>query len=298
MQVLEETVAAYLGVLTARAVLDASEAQVSALEEEHARAGRALSAGTVAELEVLRAAATLQEARAEEAGARARVGLSERAQARLMAVEAAVVSGRPLRDVATEAPSVRGEAAASPQIMQVARSVDVARARLSEERGGRLPEVQVGAGLLDFGTVSGSHVLEWQAGLQVSWPLFTAGARSAAVRRAAAELAAAESDLETTRLHVAQAIDAAQTSVVEADARAEALALAVTQWEEVARIEALALRAGSGVQRDLLRAQAGLFQARAGHTRARYDAVLARVRLARAVGVLDRAWINDSLEIG
>jgi outer membrane protein TolC len=116
------------------------------------------------------------------------------------------------------------------------------------------------------------------------------------VRRAAADLAAAESDLEATRLRVAQAIDAAQTSVVEAAARAEALELAVTQWEEVARIEALALAAGSGVQRDLLRAQAGLFQARAGHAAARYDVIVALARLARAEGTLDRVWLTESLE--
>jgi len=120
--------------------------------------------------------------------------------------------------------------------------------------------------------------------------------------RAAALLAglhrrgAARGDLDAARLQAAQAIDQASTAVVEADAKADALASAVSQWEEVARIEALALSTGSGVQADLLRAQAGLFQARAGFARATYDAVGARVRLARAEGVLDRAWINESLE--
>jgi outer membrane protein TolC len=130
----------------------------------------------------------------------------------------------------------------------------------------------------------------------VSWPLFTGGARSAAVRRAAAEVAAAERDLEATRLYVDQTADAARTAVVEADARAEALALAVTQWEEVARIEALTLAAGSGVQHDLLRAEAGLFGARAGHAAARYEAIVAGARLARAQGTLDRTWITEALE--
>jgi outer membrane protein TolC len=50
------------------------------------------------------------------------------------------------------------------------------------------------------------------------------------------------------------------------------------------------------VQRDLLRAQAGLFQARAGHAAARYDAIVARARLARAEGGLDRTWVTESLE--
>ena len=295
MQILEETLAAYVGVLSARAVLEASVAQVEALEEEQARASRELAAGTTAELEVLRAAASLQEARADEASTRARLGLAERALARLMGTDASRVSADALLDVGARE-AAPADAATSPELEQAARAVAAARARLAEERGGRFPSVEAGAGLLDYGTLSGDHVFEWQAGVQVSWPLFTGGARSAAVGRAAAELAARESELQAARLDVAQAIDGAQTAVVEADARAEALVLAVAQWEEVARIEALALEAGSGVQRDLLRAQAGLFRARAGHAAARYDAIVARARLARAEGRLDRTWVTESLE--
>jgi outer membrane protein len=296
MQVIEETATAYLGVLAARALLEAAVAQVEALDEERSRAGQQLAAGTVAEVEVLRAAATLQDAIAEEASARARVGAAERALARWIDADPATFSGRSLADVAARSGPPRGDALASPLVRQADRSVAAAQARLAEERGGRLPSVQAGAGLLDFGTVSGRHVTEWQAGVQVSWPLFTGGARSAAVRRAAAEVAAAAAALEAARLQAAHATDAAQTALLEADARAAALEVAVAQWEEVARIEELALDAGAGVQRDLLLAQAGLFRARAGHARARYEAILARVRLARTEGILDRTWMSEALE--
>ena len=50
------------------------------------------------------------------------------------------------------------------------------------------------------------------------------------------------------------------------------------------------------MEADLLRAQAGLFQARAGYAQARYDAVLSRARLARAGGALDLDWIDEALE--
>ena len=296
MRVLEETAAAYLAALTARAMLEAARAHTAALDEERTRAQRHFEAGSAAELEVLRAEAVLQEARAEDASARARMGLAERALARLMGVAAQDVSGRALTQVALRAAPPRGDARASPLVQQADRSVAAAEARLAEERAARLPTVDAGAGLLDFGTTGGDHVLEWRAGLEVSWPVFTGGGRSAAVRRAASEVAAARGELGAARLQVAQEIDASETAVVEADARLEALEAAVAQWEEVARIEALALAAGSGEQRDLLGAEAGLFQARAGHARARQDALLARVRLARAEGVLSRAWINESME--
>ncbi len=80
-----------------------------------------------------------------------------------------------------------------------------------------------------------------------------------------------------------------------ADARFTALQASLRQWEELVRIELLALEAGAGTQRDLLEAEAGLFQARAGHVGARSDAVMARVRLAGASGVLDRRWIMDMM---
>jgi outer membrane protein TolC len=299
MAVIDETATAYVGVLTAQAVLEAARAQVDALTEEADRAQRAYNAGTAAEVEVLRARATLQEARAQLASAEARTGLSVRALARLMGVDPGTIGGDALADVSATAATddQDGEGASSPIVLQADRAVQVAEATLAGERAGRLPTVQAGAGLLDFGTLDGSHTAEWQAGVQVSWRLFSGGSQGASVRRAQAELAAARSDLDAARLQVAQAVDAAQTAVVEADARTEALELGVQQWEEVARIEALALDAGSGVQADLLRAQAGLFQARAGHAQARYDAVLSRIRLARAQGTLDRDWMDDALEM-
>jgi outer membrane protein len=297
MSVIDETARAYVGVLSAGAVFGAATAQVEALEEEADRAQRRFDAGTAAELEVLRARATLQEALAQLASSEARMNLAVRSLARLMGVEATTISPDSLADVAAISVAARAGGGQSPVVMQADRAAQAAAARVSEERAGRLPTVQAGAGVLDFGTFDGSHIAEWQAGLRVSWPLFTGGARSASVRRAEAELVAARSDLDAARLQVAQAVDAAETGVVEADARAEALEVAVVQWEEVARIEALALEAGSGVQADLLRAQAGLFQARAGHIRARYDAVLSRIGLARAEGTLDRSWMDDALEV-
>lgn len=298
MTVVEETVAAYVTALSAQAVLSAATAQVDALTEEAGRAQQRFDAGTAAELEILRAQATLQEALAQRASAEARVGLALRGLARQMGSDPGSVAQAGMRDV-TVAPRETAQpsnVSRSPIVLQADRAALAAEARVSEERAGRLPTVQAGAGLLDFGSLDDRHVLEWQAGVQVSWPLFTGGARSASVRRAEAELAAARNDLDAARLRVSQAIDAAETAVVEADARAQALEVAMTQWEEVARIEALALEAGSGVQADLLRAEAGLFQARAGYAQARYDAVLSRARLARAGGTLDLDWIDESLE--
>jgi outer membrane protein TolC len=94
---------------------------------------------------------------------------------------------------------------------------------------------------------------------------------------------------------VEDAVDAALTAYRSASSRALALEAAVAQSAEVARIEALALEAGAGVQTDYLRAEADLLSARAALAEARHGAAAARVRLARATGRLSVEGLGDLL---
>jgi outer membrane protein len=185
-----------------------------------------------------------------------------------------------------------------PRIVAASRALDAARARLGAQRATWLPSLQASGALANYGSAAGNYATEWQGGLRISWPIFTGGARSAGVRKAEAAVHIAEEDLAQTRLAVAGQLDAARTSLVEARGRAEALQASVAQWQEVARIEDLSLQTGAGVQEDFLRAEASLYRAQAGYAAARYDVVLAHVRMARAQGILDRAWMNAALEIG
>ena len=297
MEVLAEVARHYLAVLAARAVQAAALAQLHAMEEEYARAQERLEAGTAPELEVLRAQASLQDARVEETSALRRAGLAERALARTMGGTPAGLEGVSLADVVPRPGVLIGGTRTNPAVEAARQAIRGAEAQLRGERAGRMPRLDLRAALQDFGTVSGGHVTEWQTGIRLSWPVFTGGSRAASIRRADAELRVAESEVATILLAVDAEADAAESRVLEADERAAALESSIAQWEEVARIEALALEAGAGVQSDLLRAQAGLFRARAGHAQASYQAVLARIDLARAQGVLSREWLNRSLEM-
>lgn len=296
MMVLSEVASAYVGLASRRAVRDAALAWVEALTAELERAQRQVDAGTAARVQLLRASAALQDARARLVGAESGVGLAERNLARIMGVAFDVIAGRPLLDVAPAGATEPPDDVLPPAVAAADRRVEALAATLSAERATRLPRLDATAALLDFGTPTGEHVLEWQAGVRFSWAVFNGGARRAAIRRAEAELAEARASAEMARLSVGQAVDAAGTAVAGAEALAEALEAAVLQWAEVARIEALALESGAGVQSDLLRAQANLFQATAGLAEARGDAALARVELARARGVLNMEWINQQLE--
>jgi outer membrane protein len=307
---LTEVTAAYLAVLSAREVRAAAQRQVASLEGERTRADQRYDEGTVARVDILRAEAALQSARAEEVSAQSRVGLAERFLARVMGVDPGALSSRQFADVrwVSETPAAsdaqraaiaaRGAPAdaTDPRIAAAQYAVDVARQRVAQERASRLPTVRGSAALLGFASGEWDPSTEWQAGVAVSWPVFTGGARGATIRQAEADLAVEEEVLRSTELVVATELDQADAAILEAGARTQALAAAVTQWEEVARIEALGLDQGAGVQHDFLRAEASLFQARAALSRARYDEVLGHVRRARAQGVLDRTWVTTALE--
>lgn len=287
---------AYTAVLGSREVLTAAEGQVEALASEVDRAEQRLHEGTAARLEVLRAQAALLDARAQVATAGAQVGVGERNLARLMGADPSAMQGRPLADVAPNQVGAGMVVDANPRIQAAARALDAAQARVDQENAGRLPSLKASAGLQNFGSSLGTYDTEWQAGLRVSWPLFTGGARSAAIEKARADLRVAEEQLAQARLAAATDLDGADAAWREALARSDALAASVAQWEEVARVEALSLENGAGVQQDYLRAQAALFQARAGSARARFDMILALVGRARAQGHLDLGWMATALE--
>ena len=63
------------------------------------------------------------------------------------------------------------------------------------------PQLDLVGGYLGFSGGAGDLTTEWQAGVRLSYPVFTGGARSHAGRRSSAELAAAapQGRMRTTR---------------------------------------------------------------------------------------------------
>ncbi len=293
MQLIEAVATAYLQLGAARAVDRAAEARVEATRSEVERVETALEAGTAAEVERLRASTALQDALARQVSTRAAVASAERDLARLTGVEPVRLGGSVLDEPASvDPPPSTGRPAAHPLVERAERAADAARTTVDVQRSSLLPRLDLTGAMLDFGTLSSPHVFEWQVGAQLSWTLFSGGGRRASVRRAEADLRAAEADVAMRALEVDAARDAARTAIESADARVAALETSVAQWEELLRVEQLALEAGAGTQRDLLEAQAGLFNARAGRSQAYADAAVARVRLAAADGSLTTEWIQ------
>jgi len=303
LSVMQQAAGAYLRVLSLAEVLAAHDQRGRALESERRRAEQLLEEGRAARVQLLRAEAALSRARADREVTAAQLDLARRDLARLTGLPAdSLTAGRlvPVSWSEEEVPErealIARATSASPELARARRSLEAARTTADEVRARFFPTIQLASRYTEYGTTAGGFTGEWNAGLQLSYPLFTGGARFRALDRAAAEERSAEQELRLAELRVFRELDAALSALVSARARAEALEAAVEQSAEVARIERLALDAGAGVQTDYLAAEAELLRARAGLAEARHAAIGARIELARALGELSIEWIEDNVE--
>ncbi len=301
--VVAEAVSSYLSALSAREVLSAHRQQVAALESERERARLLFAEGKAARVVVLRGEAALSEARAgrEAAGGELRLSLQRLVRVSGLPPErvtaGALVEVEPSGDVVEPRDGLVARALASnARLLAVRDRAAAARLAVGAARAAFLPRVELSGRYSAFGSASTDPAMEWQTGIQVSYPVFAGGARSHAVERAEAAAGAAGADLREAERSVADGVDAALAAYRSARARVQALEAAVEQSAEVARIEALALEAGAGVQTDYLRSQAALLRARAGLAGARHAVVGARVRLAQVTGELDEQWLAGLTE--
>jgi outer membrane protein len=302
---IERVVRAYLRVRSGREVAAAHAAQVSSLEAERERADRLLAAGRVARVAVLRAEAALSRARAAQSAAVGSLREAEGELARLSGTTPEVVAVSSIEATAPgslltqpERPRVIEQAAASSPAVERARlRLWAAQAGHREAEASYWPTLSLAGGYVAYASVSAGAITEWQAALQMAWPVFTGGARQAAAARAASDATAAAEAVHMAELDVAADVDRAITALEEGQARQESLAAAAAQFEEVVQVESLGLEAGAGVQTDYLRAVSDLLEARASLTEARSAVVGARVTLARLTGELTVDWLERMVEV-
>lgn len=300
---------AYLRVLTIGGVLAAQDQQLTTLAAEADRVHRLLAAGRAARVEVLRMEATVSRARADREGTAANLDVAERDLAQLADVpveraRAEALEPLRLRDSTStpdrEALLARARAA-NPELLQAQRGADAGRAQLAAARATRFPELRLQGSYVDRGTAAAGWPPiagmkgEWQAGLQLSYPLFTGGQRESTIRRADADARLRAEQARAAGLQLEQSVDRAIGAAREAHARVAALTTAVAQFDEVVRIRRLTLETGSGTQTDYLDAETDLLRARASLVDARHSEIAARVELARVAGELTPAWLAATL---
>jgi len=293
---------AYLRVLTTRGVLQAQEQELAALQAEANRIAQLEAQGKAAHVEVLRLAAQTSRARADEVGTRSQLDVAERDLAQLVGlpVETVRAALAPVR-LADTSVADRAELTAtaernSPEVAQARRSAEAAAAGAGVARATLLPQLQLTAAYVENGHTFTGYRPWWNAGLQLSYPIFTGGARGSAIRRSEAGERATGEQLRAAQQAAELSVDGALATVTAARATVDALVTAVAQSEEVERIRLLSVQVGSGTETDYLEAEATLLSNRAALVQARHAEIAARIELARVTGTLTAEWLARTIQ--
>jgi outer membrane protein len=296
-------VSAYVEILGGREILVAHDHRTASLESERARVRQLLEVGRAAEVDLLRVEAALASAEADRTRAAITLDQAERDLAALIGAPVAETRAdrlAPLAPVAVPPPSreplVSLALRSSPLVEEARRRQAAADATVGVAKSARWPEAKLVGNYFAFGGGDTRFDAEWNAGIQVSMPIFNGGATGKAIERAQAARRGASEELRQAEADVTAAVDRALGALQDAQARSASLVTAVARLEEVVRIQRLLLETGQGTQTDYLDAEADLLGARANLTRARLGEVDARAGLARAAGQLTPGWIEQNLE--
>ncbi len=288
----------YLNALTAQQTLAARDAGLKALEAERSRIEQLLENGRAARVELLRVQAALARARADKIQEETQLNTMLALLLRLTRLNTATDS-LVLEPVTARTESDLNRAAlldeavrSSPRVKELEARTESARLNFKAQRAGWFPTLDLTGTYRSFGSAAGHFTAEWQAGVSLSYPIFTGGARSGRIAEARARFAATAERLRLARMDAQNAVDRALQQLRDAQARFEALQTAVRHQREVVHIEELALETGAGTQTDFLKSQADLTESEAQMIGAQYQVILATVELARVTGSLNVAQLN------
>lgn len=136
-------------------------------------------------------------------------------------------------------------------------------------------------------TMIGANTWNSTVGIQISLPLFSGGTTQGRVNQASAQKERARYELDAQTRAVTQSTRTEFLNVVNGVAQVNALTQAVKSNEVALYSARKGLEAGTRTSFDVLNAQQLLFTAKRDLAQARYQYVLARLKLRGAAGLLD-----------
>ncbi|MDR2093858.1 MAG: TolC family outer membrane protein [Azoarcus sp.] len=165
---------------------------------------------------------------------------------------------------------------------------EIAVRTLERERAGHLPTLDLVANISRSNnpTMTTEHNKSRAVGLQFDMPLYQGGAVSSRTREAAALKIKADADLEEARRAAALAAREAYLGVTSGMAQVRALEAAQVSSTSALEANRLGYKVGVRINIDVLNAQSQLADTLQQLSRARYDTMLAQLRLKAAVGAL------------
>jgi outer membrane protein len=296
------SVETYLNLLLAEDNLEFATAEKTAIERLHKLAQRNFAVGNASLVDVHDAQAAFDLAVAQEIAARTEADARREAMRALIGRSPGalqrLVRQLPLDPPAPADPDQWAKQAreANPQIKAAEEALAVARAEVDKNRGGHQPTLDLtashtytdaGGSLQGFASESTTN----QVGLVFQWPLYAGGQTSSRVREAIARQEEARQRLEAARRGSDQQTRNAYLDVLTGIARLRALELALASNRRALETTLIGYERGQRNGQDVLTNQRNVLRTQRDLSQARYQYLLARLRLKAAVGTL----VDDDL---
>jgi len=288
---------AYTQILFARDQLAFIEAQKAATSTQLDAARKQFVGGSGTRTDIDEAQARLDMALALELEARQQQGFAQRQLALLINAPVDLAALRPLandRLAAWSPPSADVEdwlaqaETRSPELRQLRARLETARLEVEKARTGHLPTLDAVAQWSRSGsenvTSPATRYLNRTMGVQLSVPLYAGGYVNATVREAVARQTQAEELLEAARRDLALRITTEYRSVTEGRLRVRALEQAERSADQLAQSSRKSMQAGVRTLVDVFNADQKKAQTQRDLARARYEMLVAFVRLQALAG--------------
>ncbi|MFC3391803.1 TolC family outer membrane protein [Aidingimonas halophila] len=308
-QLLYDVASAYFDILRAHDILDAREAQETAIERQLEQAREQFDVGLIAITDVDEAEASYDQARADRIAAENDLQVSFEALERLTGNRYNSIDGLG-DDVPIESPEpdtrddwVDLAMENSPMVLMAEAGIDVARSVVDVSKAGRLPTLEAFANYQYSDTdseIQDEYNSSSQVGLRASLPLYTGGSTSAGIQQSTYELESTQYDAEAQRRDTIQQVRSLFTQVSNDVESVEARQQAIESNQSALEATRSGYDVGTRNIVDVLNAEQNLYDAIANHAEARYNYVVDMLELRQQAGILDtdairsvNEWLRD-----
>lgn len=301
---------AYFDVLAAQDSVDFLRAQKAAISEQLESAKRNFEVGTATITDTHEAQARFDLTEAQEIAALNDLEVKRNALAQITGKLPPVLAGmKPGVRIAPPEPAsldawVKNAENGNFSVVGQTLAVRIAGLAVSANRAGHLPTVDAVASYSSsesFNPVFGGQFTQKAAavGVQLAVPLFSGFSTTSRIREALSLEDKARADLDTARRNAAQGARSAYLGVQNGLSQVRALEAAETSSKLALEANRLGYDVGVRINIDVLNAQQQLYSTRRDLAKARYETLLASLKLKAAAGALgetDLADLNALLE--
>lgn len=292
----------YFDVLVAQEVLDVLGRLREVEAEQLAGAKKQFELGGVSIADVHEAQASFDLVSARIIAARSKLGLARHELSRITGMPVRKLREATARvDMALPLPSrvdawMVSALRSSLEIQAQEVLLDIAKSEVQIRKAEHLPSLDLVAStsMLQTSGAGAARGVSSTIGVRMSMPLYAGGGASSGVRKAASLAAKAEHELEDARRAVASRVREAWAGVTDGVEQVKALEAAKVSSESALAANKLGYKLGERTGRDVLEMQSQYSDTLQRLSNARYDILLAQLRLKAAVGTLNE---GDLVEV-